>query len=287
MWRAQAGNRQSQSAQLIRTAAHERSEGMEHTSVMTGNGWRWGGVFSGAVLMAGSSGVVWGWQETAAADQPKAAGFLEIVFSGGLVGISIVVALLLVSALVAYLVFDHLLTIRRKDLLPEGLADRVRQAFAAGDLAAAQTACQQQTSLLSLVLMHGISELEFGWSAVEKALEEALAEQSARLMRRIEYLSVLANIAPMLGLLGTVTGMIMAFREVAMTQGMASAPQLAEGIYSALVTTVIGLMIAIPAIGAYAIFRNRVDQLIAEAAYAAQHVFAPLRRKARRRESAT
>ena len=67
-------------------------------------------------------------------------------------------------------------------------------------------------------------------------------------------------------------------QSVAATQGTASAPQLAEGIYQALVTTVGGLIVAIPSIGAFAIFRNRIDQFVAEAAYLAQHVFGPLRR---------
>jgi biopolymer transport protein ExbB len=236
------------------------------------------------------SGLGWlaGAQEgnSGAEPEPKADGFLEIVFSGGPIGIAIMVALILLSLLAAYLVFDQWLTLRRQELLPDGLADQVRQALATGDLAAAQQACKQRPSLLSFVLMHGFSEAEYGWSAVEKGLEESLAEQAAGLFRRLEYLSVIANIAPMLGLLGTVTGMIMAFREVAMTQGMASAPQLAEGIYSALVTTVAGLMIAIPAIGAYAIFRNRIDRMVAEAAWNAQHVFAPLRKRARQRSEA-
>jgi biopolymer transport protein ExbB len=109
-------------------------------------------------------------------------------------------------------------------------------------------------------------------------MEDATAEQSARLFRKIEYLSVIGNIAPMLGLLGTVIGMIVAFRQVAATQGAARAADLAEGIYLALVTTVEGLIVAIPALGAFAVFRNRVDQLVAEVAYVAQHVFAPLKR---------
>ena len=125
----------------------------------------------------------------------------------------------------------------------------------------------------------GISEVEFGWPAVEKALEDSTAEQGARMYRKVEYLSVLGNLAPMLGLLGTVSGMILAFRQVALSQGAAGAGDLAQGIYSALVTTVAGLLIAIPAMGAFAIFRNRIDQLIAETAYAAQHAFAPIRRR--------
>ena len=213
---------------------------------------------------------------------PAGKGIVEIIFSGGIVGVLIIVLLLTLSVLSAYLVIDHLLTVKRKDLMPEGLGERVRQSLVQGNLAEAQTACRENPSFLSFVLMHGISELEFGWNSGEKSVEEALAEQSARLFRKIEYLSVIGNLAPMVGLLGTVIGMIVAFQNVASTQGTASAPQLAEGIYQALVTTVGGLLVAIPSIGAFAVFRNRIDQLVAEAAFQAQHVFGPLRRKAKR-----
>jgi biopolymer transport protein ExbB len=171
------------------------------------------------------------------------------------------------------------MTLRRRELIPDGLGDKVRQLLLAGRLEEAHDACRAQPSLLAFVLQHGLAEVEAGWSEIEKALEDAMAEQAAQLFRKIEYLSVIANIAPMVGLLGTVTGMIFCFQQVASSQGAAGAGELADGIYHALVTTVAGLIIAIPALGAFAIFRNRVDQLVAEAAYSAQHVFVPLKRR--------
>lgn len=219
------------------------------------------------------------WGQTEPSESATAGGFIQILFSGGITGAVLVFLLLGLSITAAYLIFDHLMTIRRRDLMPDGLSDQVRQALTAGDIAAAQAACNAQPSFLSFILLHGISELEFGWTAVEKSIEDALAEQAARMFRKIEYLSVIGNIAPMVGLLGTVIGMIFAFQSVAATQGTASAPQLAEGIYQALVTTVGGLIVAIPSIGAFAIFRNRIDQYVAEAAFLAQHVFGPLRRR--------
>jgi biopolymer transport protein ExbB len=187
--------------------------------------------------------------------------------------------LIALSVTAAYLVIDHLLTIRRQEIMPEGLGDEVRDLLAAGRVAEAEQACRAQPSFLAFVLLNGMAEVESGWSAVEKAMEDATAEQAARLFRKIEYLSVIGNIAPMVGLLGTVTGMIIAFQRVAVTQGSAGAADLAEGIYQALVTTVGGLLIAIPSLGAFAIFRNRVDQFVAEAAYLAQHAFAPFKRR--------
>lgn len=206
-------------------------------------------------------------------------GFFGILLSGGLVGILILLVLAGLSITAAYLLFDQVMTLRRKEVLPDGVSDAVRQALLTGRPAEADAACRRVPSVLSVVLLSGLSEFEFGWREVEKAVEDALAQQSARLMRRIEYLSVIGNIAPMVGLLGTVTGMIFAFQQVAATRGAAGAGDLAEGIYQALVTTVCGLVVAIPALAIYAVCRNRVDSLIAEVAYQSQHALAPIKRR--------
>ncbi len=217
-------------------------------------------------------------QEGAAAE--TGGGFWAIVFSGGWTGVLIVLTLLLMSMVAAYLIIEQIFTLRKNEVMPQGLADEVRQLLAQGRLPEADAACRKHPSPLSFVLISGLSEIDFGWQAMEKAMEDGVAEQAAKLYRKIEYLSVIGNLAPMCGLLGTVTGMIIAFQQVAVTQGTAGAAQLAEGIYSALVTTVAGLIVAIPSLGAFAIFRNRVDQLIAETAYLSQHVFLPVRRRA-------
>lgn len=213
---------------------------------------------------------------TSAARRPPE-GFFEILFSGGPVGVAIMLALIGLSLTAVYLIFEQLLTLRRKDLLPEELAESVRGLISSGKIVEADQLCRQQPCLLSFLLIQGLAERTGGWPAIEKSMEEALAEQAARMFRKVEYLSVIGNIAPMLGLLGTVTGMIMAFHEVAATSGAAGAPELAEGIYHALVTTVVGLIIAIPSLGAFAIFRNRVDELAAQAAYLAQHALSPIK----------
>jgi biopolymer transport protein ExbB len=221
-------------------------------------------------------------------DDPESQSVLSIVFSGGIVGFLIILLLLGLSLTAAALVVEHVMTIRQSVIIPEGLGDSVRDLLLAGQVREADALCASQPSFLAYVLQAGMTELEGGWSAVEKALEDTVAEHSARLFRKIEYLSVIGNIAPMVGLLGTVTGMIIAFQQVAASQGASQAGQLAEGIYQALVTTVGGLIVAIPSLAAFAVFRNRVDQFVAEAAYTAQHVFSPLkRRRATRKTAAT
>ncbi len=224
---------------------------------------------------------------SSAADTPQETGFLEIVLSGGIVGALIMILLLALSLTAAYLVFEQAMTIRKKEIMPPELGDTVRDLLLAGKVQDAERACRERPSFLSFVLLSGISELDGGWTAVEKALEDATAEQSARLFRKIEYLAVIGNIAPMVGLLGTVVGMIFAFQQVASTQGAAGAGDLAEGIYQALVTTVGGLLIAIPSLGAFAVLRNWVYELVAEAAYVAQQVFTPLKRRKRQAAQAS
>jgi len=252
-------------------------------------------VLAGGMLGSGSSLLPTTGPQTAAAQDtapapppaeeptpaPEQTGFIDIVLSGGIVGGLILIFLLALSMTAAYLVFEQAMTIRKTELMPPELGDTVRDHLLAGKVQEAERVCRERPSFLSFVLLSGIAELDGGWTAVEKALEDATAEQSARLFRKIEYLSVIGNIAPMVGLLGTVTGMIFAFQQVAATQGAAGAGDLAEGIYQALVTTVGGLLVAIPSLGAFAIFRNWVDELVAEAAYVAQQVFTPLKRRKR------
>lgn len=209
----------------------------------------------------------------------QSSSLMDIIFSGGIVGVLIILVLLGLSIAAVYLVFDQVMTLRRREIVPDGLHDAVRQSLLRGNAVEADAACRRQPSVLSYTLVSGLSELDLGWSEVEKAVEDALAEQSARLMRRIEYLSLIGNIAPMVGLLGTVTGMIIAFQQVATSAGAAGAGDLAEGIYQALVTTVGGLIVAIPSLGAFAIFRNRVDSLIAEVAQQAGHALSPIKRR--------
>jgi biopolymer transport protein ExbB len=205
--------------------------------------------------------------------------FGSIVFSGGWSGVLIMLTLIGLSLWATYLIFDQFTSLRRRQLMPPGLAEAVGQLVNGGKIREAEGACRQFPSILSSVLLAGLTESDHGWAQVEKGVEDALAEASALLMRRIEYLNVIGNIAPMVGLLGTVTGMVLAFREVASSAGTAGAGDLAQGIYQALVTTVAGLIIAIPSLGVFAVLRNRVDQLIAEIAAAAHQVLAPLKRR--------
>jgi biopolymer transport protein ExbB len=192
--------------------------------------------------------------------------------AGGAIGY---LTIALSVAMVA-LVVEHLLSIRRASLMPPGLADNCRQLIAGGQLHQAEEACRERPSFLGYVIGAGLQEAPLGYDAVEKAMEDAAHEQAARLFRKIEYLSVIGTIAPMLGLMGTVWGMIQAFGEFS-DKANPQVSEFAPGISHALVTTLFGLLVAIPALSAFAIFRNRIDEYVAETSLQAEHVLQPLK----------
>ena len=119
--------------------------------------------------------------------------------------------------------------------------------------------------------------VSFGFAEYKTAVEEAGENYLGQLYRKTEVLGVIGAIAPMLGLMGTVWGMILAFLEFE-TKANPQVSELAPGIYKALVTTLMGLGVAVPAVASFGIFRNRVDGLVAEASLLAEHVFADYKR---------
>jgi len=216
--------------------------------------------------------------------------FLYFLFGGGgVVGVACTAPILLASVIAMALVVEHLLTIRRSILMPAGLAEEVHGLIANGAFPHAEQQCKLRPSFLSHLILAGLQEVRLGYSAVEKAMEDASHAESARIFRKVEFLSVVANISTMLGLFGTVVGLVMAFKQVADTQGVARASDLAGGIYLALMTTIEGLVIAIPSVAAYAIFKHRADQFVAETSLMAEYAFSGYKRErlARRMADAT
>jgi biopolymer transport protein ExbB len=210
---------------------------------------------------------------------PEPADFWSILwFGAGWFGFAIMILLALCSVATLALIIEDFLSIRRGTLMPEGLAEEVHARLSQGELVNAEQRCKDEPSTLSTVLLAGLHEARHGYAAVEKAMETAAQDQNARLHRKIDYLSLASSIGPMLGLLGTVWGMVVAFQRVAETQGRADPGELAGGIYQALYTTVIGLVIAIPGLICYGILRNRVDNLTSDAAQLAERAVAPLKR---------
>jgi len=198
--------------------------------------------------------------------------FLELIQFGGLVGYVII----LLSVAAVALIIDYALLLRRKVLMPEDEIEELGELVAGGkyDEVAADG---PRGSFVGTLVEAGLADRGRGYEAIEKAMEDRGEELTGRLVRRIEYLNMIANIAPMLGLLGTVIGMVKAFNQISISAGAADPRLLAAGIFQALMTTVMGLIVAIPCMFAYGLFRNRVDALVAEASVRGEEVVAPLR----------
>jgi len=197
----------------------------------------------------------------------------EMLAAGGAIGYVVV----LFSFLMVALIIDHMMNIRRSTLMPPGLAEEVHRCLTERRFEEGKKYCKEHPGFLSRVLYAGLDEAGLGYATIEKAMEDAAVEQSARLFRRIEYLSVISALAPMLGLMGTVWGMIQAFLEFEQ-KANPQVSELAPGIYRALITTLMGLGVAVPALAAFAIFRNRIEELTAETTLLAEHVFSDYRR---------
>lgn len=190
------------------------------------------------------------------------------VVKGGLIAYG----LILLSIVTVALTIEHCLSIRRATIVPP---EAVRHTTALIDEKKYLEAIQftaEDPSMLGYIVNAGLLEASNGFTAMERALEEVLEERSARLFRKTEYLSIIGNVSPMIGLLGTVTGMIMLFAEIHAADAFPGARIVADRIAVALITTFWGLAVAIPALSIYAVFRNRIDVLTAECALAAEHM---------------
>ena len=108
---------------------------------------------------------------------------------------------------------------------------------------------------------------------IEKSIEEMGDEEAVKLHQKIGWLSLIANVAPMMGLLGTVAGMIASFKVIATTQGQAEPAELADGISQALLTTMFGLIVAIPTTGAFAYLRNNLIKSVIEVGAIVEDLF--------------
>lgn len=196
-----------------------------------------------------------------------------VLEAGGTVG---AIILVLSIAMVA-LIVEHLLSLRRRALMPNGLADEVRRLVQQGAYRQAEATCAEDSSFLGQVLAAGLAEAQIGYAAVEKAMEDESRVQAARLHRKIEYLALTSKLAPIIGLVGTVWGLIVVFHDAA--PSAKTIVDLAPGISNSLVTTLFGFAVALPAITCFAFLRNRIDALVAATADQAEHALAHLKQR--------
>lgn len=200
----------------------------------------------------------------AAAGDAAGQSWLDIVQQGGPVAFLII--LLSVAAVV--LIVMHLIQLRRNALLPPEQLEELDSMLASGNVDGALNYClePESDSYLTRILGAGLTRFQksaFGVFEIKTAIEEAGEDQTARLYRSTDALGVIGTVAPLMGLLGTVLGMIGAFASLARSAN--NNEQLANSISMALVTTLMGLILAIPCIALTTFFRNRIDAFASEA----------------------
>lgn len=184
---------------------------------------------------------------------------------------------LLLSMVAFTVVFKMMLDLKAEKIMPNDVIDDVEGALEEEDYEEAYASVQDNHSFLGRVLEGGLSKMNYGYEAVERGADEAWVNEQTSLLQTASYVQLIGQIAPMLGLFGTVFGMMKAFAVLAHSAGAANPKDLAAGIMNSLVTTFIGLLVAIPCNMIYLFIRNKVIKGGLEVSLASNEVLATLR----------
>ncbi len=193
-----------------------------------------------------------------AADASQKTSLFKLVFIEGGFWMYVIIAL---SFAMLYFIIMAFLEIKKEKFMPELVVEKIGNSVDKNDVPGTIGVCEETPCMITRILAAGLRAKKRGKEAMEETLAEHGAREASAVRTKISYLNTIATIAPMLGLLGTVSGMIKAFGNIA-TMGMGQASVLASNISEALITTAGGLVIAIPAMALFFFFRNRVNDLM-------------------------
>ena len=200
-------------------------------------------------------------QEAAAPAPAANESILQTIKSGGPLGIMIWCAILGASVTMVTFIIQNIISLRNEKLAPTPLVQALENEILAGNYQGAWETCKANSNYLANVLRGGLERLGRGKEAVEDAIAEMGLREATVIRTRNSYLSVIGVVSPMIGLLGTVIGMMKAFAVLG-SSGIADPRGLASSIGEVLMATASGLFIAIPAFISYYIFRNRSQMVI-------------------------
>ena len=187
---------------------------------------------------------------------------ITLILNSGLTGIGFMVVLGLFSMGAVTVTIERLFHVRRNVIMPGPFVQRLIEICSAGrsDPEPFQILCRDAPSPMSRILSAGLLRIERPPAEIEKTMEDAANREMAAIRSRIRPLNVIGSVAPLVGLLGTVLGMIIAFR-TASQAGLGKGELMAQGIYMALLTTAAGLTVAIPCLLLSAWFNSRVEHM--------------------------
>jgi biopolymer transport protein ExbB len=184
---------------------------------------------------------------------------VEIFQAGGFLMYPLGLAYLLTAALIV----ERALNLRESRILNQNVVDRVTDLVDSGRPKRAIQACRDSPSIFTNIVVAGLELAGKGEMRAKEAIEDAGRHETVKLKRHLNALGTIASVAPLVGLLGTVTGMILVFRTIADTGG-GQAAALSTGIFQALITTATGLSVAIPALIAHNFFQEKVEVIVSE-----------------------
>jgi biopolymer transport protein ExbB len=179
---------------------------------------------------------------------------VDMFSNAGTVGYIIV----LLSIVGLALVIENFITLKREKMAPPELVDELEALFDEENFQEAIEVCENEKNYLCNSVAAGLSKLGHPFETIQASYKEMADEEAVKLFQKIGWLSLIAAVAPMMGLLGTVGGMFDTFGEIAAKKGSVNPSDLAGGIKFALVTTIFGLIVAIPVSSAFYYLRNRV-----------------------------
>ena len=212
----------------------------------------WGMV--GTVLVVGQA------DAGGAADAVQVQSVWDFLMKGG----PMIIPIALCSLAALTVIVERMFVLRRATVIPPGFLEGVRGALN-DNPAAARAYCEKNASPIAVIFQAGLKRVDDTPDRREKAIEEAGAREVFTLRKRLRLLAVVAAIAPVMGLLGTIFGMIKAFQTVAMSgDALGKTELLAKGIYEALITTAAGLLLAIPALVCYHWLSSKIERLVFE-----------------------
>ena len=185
---------------------------------------------------------------------------LDIFLKGGFI-----MWLILFSSIIGLAVsIDRFIMLRKAKINVPAFMVRIRGFIKKKDISGAISYCMQEKSPVANIVRKGLKKYKYGHDRVKDAIENAGSQEVSKLEKGLSVLASVAGIAPLLGFLGTVTGMIQAFMTIQDLAGAANPSDLAGGIWEALITTAFGLIIGIPAFALYNYFLSAVKNLVGE-----------------------
>ncbi|MBC6998491.1 MULTISPECIES: MotA/TolQ/ExbB proton channel family protein [Bacteroidota] len=197
-----------------------------------------------------------------AMSEEKTLSVIDLIFNGGTGSVLIITVLFILLFVALYIYFERLFAIKAASKIDKNFMNQIRDHVTNGKLEAAKLLCAQTDSPVARLTEKGVSRIGKPLDDINTAIENAGTLEVYKLEKNVSILATVAGAAPMIGFLGTVIGMILAFHEMATSGGQAEMGSLASGIYTAMTTTVAGLIVGIIAYIGYNHLVNRTDKVV-------------------------